>query len=95
MALLKQGVEMQHMSARDAKNSFGKLIDIARAEPVAVEKHGRAVVVVISVESYRLLSSGSLKQTSAKATIEDGDQSMTTARQASARKGFKQARSGK
>lgn len=46
---------MQTMSARDAKNSFGKLIDMARAEPVAIEKHGRAVVVVLSVESYELL----------------------------------------
>jgi prevent-host-death family protein len=49
---------MQSMSARDAKNSFGKLIDIARAEPVAIEKHGRAVVVVLSIESYKLLKSG-------------------------------------
>jgi prevent-host-death family protein len=49
---------MQSMSARDAKNSFGKLIDIARAEPVAIEKHGRTVVVVLSIESYDLLKSG-------------------------------------
>lgn len=49
---------MQSMSARDAKNSFGKLIDMARSEPVAVEKHGRAVVVVLSIESYQLLRSG-------------------------------------
>lgn len=48
---------MQCMSARDAKNSFGKLIDIARAEPVAIEKHGRAVVVVLSIESYEWLRS--------------------------------------
>lgn len=46
---------MQHMSARDAKNAFGKLIDIARAEPVAIEKHGRPVVVVLSLESYEQL----------------------------------------
>lgn len=49
---------MQSMSARDAKNSFGKLIDIARAEPVAIEKHGRAVVVVLSIESYEMLRAG-------------------------------------
>lgn len=48
---------MQSMSARDAKNSFGKLIDIARAEPVAIEKHGRAVVVVLSIEAYERLQS--------------------------------------
>lgn len=38
------------MSARDAKNAFGLLLDTARAEPVKVEKHGRPVVVVLSVE---------------------------------------------
>ena len=32
---------MKTMSAKDAKNAFGMLIDIARAEPVTVEKHGR------------------------------------------------------
>jgi prevent-host-death family protein len=46
------------MSARDAKNSFGKLIDIARAEPVVIEKHGRPVVVVLSIESYEQLRFG-------------------------------------
>ena len=49
---------MQSMSARDAKNSFGKLIDMARAEPVAIEKHGRTVVVVLSIESYEMLRTG-------------------------------------
>jgi hypothetical protein len=39
-------VAMKTMSAKDAKNGFGRLIDIARAEPVTIEKHGRAVVVV-------------------------------------------------
>lgn len=47
---------MQHMSARDAKNSFGRLIDIARAEPVTIEKHGRAVVVVLAIEEYQKLT---------------------------------------
>ena len=47
----------QWLDARDAKNAFGKLIDIARAEPVAIEKHGRPVVVVLSLESYEQLRS--------------------------------------
>ncbi len=46
---------MQTQSARDAKYNFGRLIDIARAEPVVIEKHGRAVVVVLSVEEYERL----------------------------------------
>ena len=48
---------MKTMSAKDAKNSFGLLLDQARAEPVQVEKHGRPVVVVMSVEEFEKLSS--------------------------------------
>jgi len=43
---------VKSMSARDAKNGFGRLIDLARLEPVTIEKHGRAVAVVMSVERY-------------------------------------------
>jgi len=43
---------MKTMSAKDAKNAFGMLIDSARAEPVVVEKHGRRVVVVLAVEEF-------------------------------------------
>lgn len=47
---------MKTMSARIAKNAFGLMIDTARAEPVLIEKHGRGVVVVVSVEEYERLS---------------------------------------
>lgn len=46
---------MKNMSAKDAKNEFGFLLDTARAEPVTIEKHGRPVAVVISVEEYERL----------------------------------------
>lgn len=46
---------MRNMSAREAKNAFGLMIDIARAEPVLIEKHGRGVVVVIAIEEYERL----------------------------------------
>lgn len=49
------GHAMQSMSAKDAKYGFGRLIDLARAEPVTVEKHGRPVVVVLAVEEYKRL----------------------------------------
>jgi len=35
---------MKTMSAREAKNGFGLMIDTARAAPVLIEKHGRGVV---------------------------------------------------
>ena len=40
---------MKTLSAKDAKYGFGRLIDLARAEPVAVAKHGRPVVAVMAV----------------------------------------------
>lgn len=46
---------MKTISAREAKNGFGRLIDTARAEPVLIEKHGRGVVVVVAVEEYERL----------------------------------------
>ncbi|NWG25335.1 MAG: type II toxin-antitoxin system Phd/YefM family antitoxin [Pseudorhodoplanes sp.] len=47
---------MKALSAREAKYNFGRLVDTARAEPVVIEKHGRPVVVVLSVEEYGRLS---------------------------------------
>jgi prevent-host-death family protein len=49
---------MKTMSAREAKNGFGLMIDTARAEPVLIEKHGRGVVVVVAVEEYERLTAG-------------------------------------
>lgn len=46
---------MQTLTAKDAKYGFGRLIDLARAEPVAVAKHGRTVVVVLAIEEYERL----------------------------------------
>lgn len=34
---------------------FGRLIDLARSEPVVVEKHGRPGVVVMAVEEFERL----------------------------------------
>lgn len=49
---------MKILSAKDAKYCFGRLIDMARAEPVLVAKHGRPVVVVMAVEEYERLKVG-------------------------------------
>jgi prevent-host-death family protein len=47
---------MKTASARKAKNSFGLMIDTARAEPVLIEKHGRGVVMVIVADEYEWLT---------------------------------------
>lgn len=39
----------------EAKNRFGEFIDAAHAAPVAIEKHGRAAVVVLGVKEYERL----------------------------------------
>ena len=46
---------MKTLTAKDAKYGFGRLIDLARAEPVAVAKHGRPVVVVMAIEEFERL----------------------------------------
>ena len=46
------GLQMQNISAHEAKASFGKLLDTARRESVTIEKHGRAVAVVMSKEEF-------------------------------------------
>ncbi len=43
---------MRTISSGDAKNRFGELLDTARREPVTIEKHGRPVAVMVSVEDY-------------------------------------------
>lgn len=49
---------MKSLSAAEAKNAFGHLIDLARHEPVLIEKHNRPVVVVISIEEFGRLTGG-------------------------------------
>jgi prevent-host-death family protein len=46
---------MKTLTAKDAEYGFGRLIDLARAEPVTVAKHGRPVVVVMAVEEFERL----------------------------------------
>ena len=46
---------MKALSAKDAKYNFGQMIDLARAEPVVIEKHGRPGVMIMAVEEYERL----------------------------------------
>lgn len=43
---------MTEMTALDAKNRFGRLIDLAQRAPVTITKNGRPSVVVMSVDAY-------------------------------------------
>lgn len=66
---------MKTLTAKDAKYGFGRLIDLARAEPVAVAKHGRAVIVVVSVEEYERLRAieSAVAKTRKRSKTEEGE----------------------
>jgi prevent-host-death family protein len=53
---------MQNVCAHDAKARFRQLVDSARREPVVIERHGRAVAVVLSKEEYDELNDIKLRQ---------------------------------
>jgi hypothetical protein len=46
---------MQTLSVKEVNWGFGRLIGLARAEPVAVAKHGRPAVVVLAIEDNERL----------------------------------------
>ena len=46
---------MREITARDAKNRFGQLLDTAQSTPVRVTKKGRPVGVVMSIQQYERL----------------------------------------
>ena len=60
---------MQSISAHDAKARFGQLLDAARREPVTIEKHGRAVAVVMSKEDFDDIEAMKLERLRAEVQI--------------------------
>ncbi len=61
---------MKTLTAKDAKYCFGRLIDLARAEPVTVAKHGHPVVVVMAVEEFERLKALDTLATSPQRKVE-------------------------
>jgi prevent-host-death family protein len=49
---------MAAFTATDAKNKFGQVLEMARAEPVRIQKNGRDVAIVLSPEQYAALQEG-------------------------------------
>lgn len=47
---------MAEISATDAKNRFGEVLEMARKEPVRIQKNGRDVAVMVSAEEYAQLA---------------------------------------
>jgi len=46
---------MAQITATDAKNRFGQVLEMAQAEPVRIQKNGRDVAIMLSPEQYAAL----------------------------------------
>lgn len=44
---------MKIFASKQAKDHFGELLDTAQREPITIEKKGRPVAVVLSLEDYK------------------------------------------
>ena len=47
---------MKETAATEAKNRFGRLLEMAMTEPVAIGKNGRPVAVLLSFAEYQRLT---------------------------------------
>jgi antitoxin Phd len=45
-------MRMKAMTAAEAQNKFGQLLEAAQRRPVAVTRHGRRAAIVMSVADY-------------------------------------------
>ena len=72
---------MKAIAAKEAKNNFGEMLDTAQREPVAIEKHGRAVAIVLSVENYQQMKLENLRAhlSMGEAQLDRGEFSTKTA----------------
>lgn len=43
---------MVEISATDAKNKFGEVLEMARREPVRIQKNGRDFAVVVAADEF-------------------------------------------
>ena len=71
---------MKTVSALDAKNRLGELLDAAQRQPITVTRNGRPSVVVVSAESYdrrRRLSRERMQQAMNRAGVYAAEQGLT------------------
>lgn len=62
---------MRTMTAVEAKNGFGRLLEAAHREPVAVTKNNREIAAMFSIEDIRALAQAFLAEP-LKADVEEG-----------------------
>lgn len=74
---------MQIVSANEAKQSLGRILDSAQREPVIIQRHNRDVAVVISPQEYdrlRALNTKDVAQLCEKISKEARAKGLTEAR---------------
>ncbi|KTD60710.1 type II toxin-antitoxin system Phd/YefM family antitoxin [Legionella shakespearei] len=69
---------MESLSANEAKTHFGDLLLKVQREPVQINRNGKAVAVVLSVEDY--LNLESLKMQYLKTRVEQAREEMAMGR---------------
>ena len=63
---------MRKFTSAHAKNHFGELIDAARAEPVAITKYDRTVVVMVAAEEFERMKAARTKTQKRRAKFRMG-----------------------
>ena len=53
MSHLSKSESQKIFSSKEAKDNFGRLLDTAQQEPVTIQKKGRSVAVVLSLQEYK------------------------------------------
>ena len=81
---------MKAITAKDAKNRFGELMDTVQREPVSIEKHGRPVAVVLSEVEY-----GKMKLERLRAMLAVGEAQLDRGEGIDGKEFFEKMRRGK
>jgi prevent-host-death family protein len=53
---------MQFVSATEAKQTFGTIIDRVQREPIVIQKKNRDVAVIMSVEDYQRITKSNIQE---------------------------------
>ena len=53
---------MKYVTANEAKQSFGQVMETAQREPVIVRKHNRPAAVIISPQEYDRMRNTNLRE---------------------------------
>jgi prevent-host-death family protein len=53
--------KMKYVTANEAKQSFGQVMETAQREPVIVRKHNRTAAVIISPQEYDRMRNTNLR----------------------------------